>query len=222
MTPFAGFKSLSRVLCLGAHSDDIEIGAGGTILRLLAENPAVQIKWVVFSGGGTPREVEARASAKAFVAATPASPSSGSGDASGGTTVHSFIDTLFLTQHVQIKTAFNELKAFNPDLILTHSADDRHQDHRLVNELTWNAFRNHQILEYEIPKWDGDLQRPNVYVPISPEQLDKKIELLMKHFPTQAGKHWFDAETFRSLPRLRGLESNTRYAEAFVARKLVI
>jgi len=215
MTPFAGLKSLTRVLCLGAHSDDIEIGAGGTILRLLAENPTVHVRWVVFSGGGTPREVEARASAKAFL-------TSSFGSADAGVTTHTFLDTLFPTQHVQIKAAFNEIKAFNPDLVLTHSADDRHQDHRLINELTWNAFRDHQILEYEIPKWDGDLQRPNFYIPISPEQLDKKVELLMKHFPTQAGKHWFDAETFRALPRLRGLESNTRYAEAFIARKLVI
>lgn len=208
MIPFAGFKPLTRVLCLGAHCDDIEIGAGGTILRLLSENPTIQIKWVVFSGLGSVREAEARSCAKAI--------------AGVDATVYGFADTLFRTQHVEIKNAFNDLKSFNPDLVFTHSADDRHQDHRLINEFTWNAFRNHQILEYEIPKWDGDLQRPNVYVPIAADVLDRKIELLMKHFQSQAAKHWFDAETFRALPRLRGLESNARFAEAFVARKLVI
>ena len=108
------------------------------------------------------------------------------------------------------------------DLVLTHSRDDRHQDHRVVNEVTWNAFRSHQILEYEIPKWDGDLQRPNVYVPAEPELLDRKIALLLTHFGSQRSKHWFDDETFRALARLRGLECNARYAEAFVARKLVL
>jgi LmbE family N-acetylglucosaminyl deacetylase len=210
MTPFNVFASVSRVLCLGAHSDDIEIGAGGTVLRLLAERPGVKVTWVCFSSGGTPREAEARGSADDFCARR------------AEVVVHGFRDAYFPSQQVQIKETFESLKAFAPDLILTHSRDDRHQDHRVINELTWNAFRSHQILEYEIPKWDGDLQRPNTYVAVDKPTMDRKIELLLKHFGTQRGKHWFDDETFRSLARLRGLESNTRYAEAFVARKLVI
>lgn len=209
MTPFGDFSFAKRILLLGAHSDDIEIGAGATVLRCLRDRPETQIAWVCFSGAGTPREDEARKSAHAFAP-------------SAEFTVHGFRDTLFPTQHVEIKQAFEALKSFNPDLVLTHSRDDRHQDHRLINELSWNAFRSHQILEYEIPKWDGDLQRPNVYVTIEKELMDRKIALLLEHFGTQRSKHWFDDETFRALARLRGLESNTRYAEAFVARKLVI
>jgi LmbE family N-acetylglucosaminyl deacetylase len=210
MTPFAGFNSVKRLLCLGAHSDDIEIGAGGTILRILAENPAAEITWVCLSGAGSDREREARNSASAFLGGR------------GKVIVQSFPDRLFPSQQVQIKEAFEAFKDFNPDLVLTHSRDDRHQDHRVVNEVTWNAFRSHQILEYEIPKWDGDLQRPNVYVTIAPDLMQRKIALLLEHFGTQRSKHWFDEETFKALARLRGLESNTRYAEAFVARKLVI
>lgn len=209
MTPFGDFSFAKRILLLGAHSDDIEIGAGATVLRILRDRPDTQITWGCFSGAGTPREDEARGSARTFAP-------------DADFICHGFRDTLFLTQHVEIKQAFEALKGFNPDLVLTHSRDDRHQDHRLINELSWNAFRSHQILEYEIPKWDGDLQRPNVYVTIEKELLDRKIALLLEHFGTQRSKHWFDDETFRSLARLRGLESNTRYAEAFVARKLVI
>ncbi|MBC7782345.1 MAG: PIG-L family deacetylase [Burkholderiales bacterium] len=210
MTPFTGLNSVRRLLCLGAHSDDIEIGAGGAILRALAEQKFMQVTWVCFSASGTAREAEARSSAAAFTG--------GQADFR----IHGFRDAFFQTQLPQIKEAFETLKELKPDLILTHSQDDRHQDHRLINELTWNTFRSHQILEYEIPKWDGDLQRPNVYVTLEPDVVDSKIELLLHHFQSQRGKHWFDDETFRSLARLRGLESNARYAEAFVARKLVI
>lgn len=210
MTPFTGFSSVKRLLCLGAHSDDIEIGAGGTVLRLLQEQPQTEILWVCFSSGGTSRELEARNSAAAFT---------------GGKckfVVHGFRDAFFPSQQVQIKETFEELKVFEPDLVLTHSRDDRHQDHRMINELTWNAFRSHQIMEYEIPKWDGDLQRPNAYVTLDQSVVNRKIQLLLEHFGTQRSKHWFDDETFRALARLRGLESNTRYAEAFVTHKLVI
>ncbi len=210
MTPFTGFSSVRKLLCLGAHSDDIEIGAGGTILRMLAENPSLEVTWVCFSGAGTPRENEARDSAASYL------------QGKGNVVVHGYRDAFFQTQLTQVKESFEAIKSFNPDLIFTQSRDDRHQDHRLINELTWNTFRSHQILEYEIPKWDGDLQRPNVYVTLEPKVLDRKIELLIKHFGTQRSKHWFEDETFRSLARLRGLESNTKYAEAFVARKLVI
>jgi LmbE family N-acetylglucosaminyl deacetylase len=210
MKPFAGLSSVKRVLCLGAHSDDVEIGAGATVMRIVEESPDVAIQWICFSGQGTPREAEAAGSANAF----------GSGRAAFA--IHGFADTKFPLQHAAIKDVFNALKAFEPDLVLTQSADDRHQDHRTINELTWNAFRAHQIWEYEIPKWDGDLQRPNLYVPVSPELMGRKVSLLMEHFESQRSKHWFDDETFRALARLRGLECNSRYAEAFVIKKLVV
>ena len=210
MKPFTGLASIRRVLCLGAHSDDIEIGAGATLLRLQQESPEVEIRWVCFSGQGTPREGEAVASATAFTGGR------------GEIDVFDFADTVFPSQVAEIKAAFAALKSFDPDLVFTHSSDDRHQDHRAINEVTWNAFRAHQIWEYEIPKWDGDLQRPNLYVPASPELMGRKIELLLAHFGSQRSKHWFDDETFRALARLRGLESNTRYAEAFVVKKLVV
>ena len=208
MTPLSAFDSVQHILCLGAHSDDIEIGVGGTVLRLLQARPQLRISWVCFSGEPA-RAAEAKASANAF--------------APNVTYVaHTFADRYFPSQHLEIKKSFDVLKVVEPDLIFTHSLDDKHQDHRVINELTWNAFRSHQILEYEIPKWDGDLQRPNVYVTLDKPIVDRKIDLLLTHFGTQRGKHWFDDETFRALARLRGLESNARYAEAFVARKMVI
>ncbi len=209
MTPLNAFKSVRKLLCIGAHSDDIEIGAGATILRILRDQPETQIMWVCLSGGGTDREAEAEDSSLAFAPRATFE-------------CRAFTDRYFPAQQVQIKEAFETFKNYNPDLILTHSSDDRHQDHRVVNELTWNAFRSHQILEYEIPKWDGDLQRPNIYVPVEKELMDRKIELLLEHFGSQRSKHWFDDETFRALARLRGLESNTRYAEAFIAKKLIL
>jgi LmbE family N-acetylglucosaminyl deacetylase len=208
MTPLNVFDSVNHILCLGAHSDDIEIGVGGTLLRLLHARPDVRITWVCFSGEPA-RAAEAKASANTF--------------APGAAFVaHTFADRYFPSQHLEIKKSFDALRMIEPDLIFTHSLDDKHQDHRVINELTWNTFRAHQILEYEIPKWDGDLQRPNVYVTLEKQIVDQKIDLLLTHFATQKSKHWFDDETFRALMRLRGLESNTRYAEAFIARKLVI
>jgi LmbE family N-acetylglucosaminyl deacetylase len=209
MTPLTPFNSVRRILAIGAHSDDVEIGAGGTILRLLRERADLHVTWVCLSGGGTEREAEARNSAAAFAP-------------NADFRCLAFADRYFPSQHLEIKRAFDDLKSVEPDLVLTHSMDDRHQDHRVVNELTWNAFRSHQVLEYEIPKWDGDLQRPNVYVTLDKPTMDRKVELLLTHFASQRGKHWFDDETFRSLARLRGLEGNARYAEAFVARKLVV
>lgn len=211
MIGFTGFKGVRRVLCLGAHSDDVEIGAGATVLRILRETPGVEIKWVCFSGNEK-RHEEARASFELFTAHAQAK----------SLVTHAFTDTLFPTQHVEIKRKFEELKPFDPDLVLTHYRDDRHQDHRTISELTWNAFRSHQIWEYEIPKWDGDLIAPNLYVPVEPDDLAAKVAHLMVAFGSQRSKHWFDEETFRGLARLRGLESNARYAEAFVARKFVV
>lgn len=211
MISFTSFKNLRRLLCLGAHSDDIEIGAGATVLRILRENPGVDVTWVVFSGNEQ-RHAEARNSAELFLKAC----------TKKSLVLHSFKDAWFPTHYAEIKSSFEALKPLDPDLILTHRSDDKHQDHRVISELTWNAFRSHQIWEYEIPKWDGDLATPNLYVPVEPGEVDSKIAALMSAFGTQRSKHWFDEETFRGLMRIRGLESNTRYAEGFHARKYVV
>lgn len=200
-----------RVLCLGAHSDDIEIGCGGTILRLLASRSDVAVRWVVFSGSAE-RAEEARRSAELFLR----------GAAQSAVDVHSFRDGFFPYEGARIKEVFESLKdGPGPDVIFTHRGRDRHQDHRLISELTWNTFRDHLVLEYEIPKYDGDLGRPNAYIALSAAQVERKVALLLEHFPSQHARRWFDAETFRSLLRLRGMECNApeRYAEAFHSPK---
>lgn len=202
------------VLCLGAHSDDIEIGAGATLLTLQERGVRLDVHWCVLSGG-VEREREARASAADFLSAAERSQIE----------VMSFKDSFFPEQGEAIKSWFAALRErVDPDLILTHRRDDAHQDHRRVCRLTWNAFRDHTILEYEIPKWDGDMGRPNVYAPVSASVLERKIDLLVKHFGSQRSKQWFDAETFQGLARLRGMECRApeRYAEAFVGRKLAL
>ncbi|GAA3995302.1 PIG-L family deacetylase [Hymenobacter fastidiosus] len=202
-----------RLLCLGAHCDDIEIGAGGTILRWLDEGTISAVRWVVFAATDE-RAREAEASAGLFLRQAP--------PATVSITIHRFPDGL-LTQHTEaVKAEYELLKAFAPDLILTHYQHDLHQDHRLVSQLTWNTFRNHLILEYEIPKYDGDLSNPGLFVALSEAQLSRKLELLRAAFPSQAAKHWYDDETFRALPRLRGIQGATRYAEAFYVRKLLV
>jgi LmbE family N-acetylglucosaminyl deacetylase len=204
-------KKLS-VLCLGAHSDDIEIGAGATLLTWIASGAELDIHWCVASGGGD-RASEARASAQDFLA----------GAANSTIELGSFRDSYFPYEGAKLKEWVEAQKPrMRPDIVLTHCASDAHQDHRLINELSWNAFRDSIILEYEIPKWDGDLGRPNTYIAIEEATLTKKIDLLQKHFATQRSKDWFDAETFRGLARVRGVECRARYAEAFYARKLVI
>ncbi len=211
MIPFNVLRNVNRLLCIGAHSDDIEIGAGATVLRILRESPGVEVTFCVLSGTQMRLE-EARRSAERLLK----------------NSVKSLIfanipDSDFPDHRGAIKQIFEErLKDTNPDLILTHSREDRHQDHRTVNELTWNAFRAHQIWEYEIPKWDGDLIQPNLYVPADATDVSEKIATLLETFGSQGTKHWFDGETFLGLMRLRGLESNSRYAEAFVARKFVV
>ncbi len=210
--PLARAGEPLRVLCLGAHCDDIEIGCGATILELIAQGVRLAVVWCVV-GSTPPRAIEARASAEAFLA----------GAAESRIEVQSFRDGYFPTQTAQIKDWFETLKPLpRPDVILTHTRDDRHQDHREVCGLTWNTFRDHLILEYEIPKWDGDLGRPSVYAPVGEAAIERKVDLLHRHFPSQATKQWFDRDTFRGLARLRGLESNspTRFAEAFYAPKL--
>lgn len=202
-----------RVLCLGAHSDDIEIGCGGTILALLERYPNVIVKWIVFSGNEE-RISEARASADAFLS-----------QARGKEVVlKNFRDGFFPFLGGQIKEEFETLKReFNPDLVFTHFRDDRHQDHRLISDLTWNTFRNHLIFEYEIPKYDGDLGHPNFFVPLGESVCSRKIRNLVENFKSQSQKQWFDEETFLAILRLRGMEANspTRYAEAFYCRKAV-
>lgn len=210
-----GWPDLGTVLCLGAHSDDIEIGAGATVLRLVREHPAVRIVWVVLAGAGR-RGEEARASAARFLA--------GLEGGAAEVVVREFRDGHFPVQWAEIKAFLETLKPVAPDLVLTHYGKDLHQDHRTVSELTWNTFRDQLILEYEIPKWDGGLGSPNLFVPASVADADAKIAALLDCFPTQAGKHWFDDLTFRGLMRLRGLECNAAdgLAEAFYARKVAV
>jgi LmbE family N-acetylglucosaminyl deacetylase len=202
------------VLCLGAHSDDIEIGAGATLLSMIERGVRLEIHWCVLSGIGE-RGKEARASAADFLQDV----------TSPNVEVMTFKDGFFPQGGEEIKLWFEDLKGrVEPDIVLTHHRDDAHQDHREVCRLTWNTFRHHCILEYEIPKWDGDMGQPNVYVPISAHIVEHKIDLLTKHFGTQRSKHWFDADTFRGLARLRGMECRApeRFAEAFFARKLIV
>jgi len=203
-----------QVLCLGAHSDDIEIGCGGTILNLLAGGTEVECHWVVLSSDAE-REKEARASAAEFL----------KGARRSEVTVQRFRNGYFPFVGDAIKDYFEELKKkLSPDLIFTHYRDDRHQDHRVVSDLTWNTFRNHVILEYEIPKYDGDLGSPNLFVPLGGAECREKIRILRASFTSQRDKHWFDEDTFRALMRLRGMEScaPSFHAEAFYARKIVL
>lgn len=202
-----------RILCLGSHSDDIEIGCGGTILRLLSEYPNCRFHWVVFSAIGE-RKAEAERAAHAFAGA----------DRLDSLTLKEFPDGFLPFVGAEVKATFEQLKATTPDLIFSHQPHDAHQDHRLLSELTWNTFRNHLILEYEIPKWDGDLGRPSVFVPLEAEVVQTKIRHLLESFASQRSKNWFDESTFQALMRLRGMECNapSGYAEAFYGRKLVL
>ena len=205
------FDTLEKVLFVGAHSDDIEIGCGGTVLKLVEENPGLEILWVVFSAEGGRRQ-EAERSAAAFL----------SGAHRAKVLVHDFRGSYFPYQGEAIKDCFETLKPFRPDVVFTHYREDRHQDHRVLSDLAWNTFRSHAILEYEIPKYDGDLGLPNLFVPLSEARCRRKAELVMEHFPSQAGKQWFTPDLFMALPRIRGMECDapTRHAEAFHARKL--
>ena len=202
-----------RVLCIGAHSDDIEIGCGGSVLELAAAHPQLEVYWVVFSANAQ-RRAEAQASAESFL--------QGAGPKT--VAVHEFRDGYFPFVGAAIKDEFEKLKPFAPDLVFTHCRHDLHQDHALLCQLTYNTFRDHLILEYEIPKWDGDLRTPNVYFPLSSAAAQHKIELLMRHFATQRSRDWFTADTFQALMRLRGLEARAAagLAEGFYARKLLL
>ncbi len=201
------------ILCLGAHSDDIEIGCGGTILRLISDYPGCRVHWVVFSALGVRKE-EAQRGADAFAGR----------EQIGSLHLHEFVDGFMPYNGEKVKGIFEELKTVSPDVIFTHRGEDAHQDHRLLSELTWNTFRNHFILGYEIPKYDGDMGAPSVFVPLDQTICDRKVDQLMNTFHSQANKHWFDRSVFLGLMRLRGMECNSAsgYAEAFYCRKLVL
>ncbi len=203
-----------NILCLGAHSDDIEIGCGGTILRLAKEYPGCILHWVVFSAPGV-RAAEAERAAALFAGTSPVK----------GPLLKTFQDGFMPFVGAEVKAVFEELKqAVSPDLIFTHHRKDAHQDHRLLAELTWNTFRDHLILEYEIPKYDGDLGQPSVFMPLPVEVSEKKVRYIIGTFQSQHAKRWFQPDTFFSLMRLRGMECNapSGYAEAFYCRKIVL
>jgi LmbE family N-acetylglucosaminyl deacetylase len=203
-----------KMVFLGAHSDDIELGCGGTILKLLDDHDGVDAHWVVFSANHE-RRTEAEKSASIFLDKA----------AKKEIILKEFKESFFPYHGSVIKEYFETLKhAVNPDIIFTHYRGDLHQDHRLISELTWNTFRNHLILEYEIVKYDGDLGKPNCFVHLNDEICSRKIKHLVDHFRSQRSHHWFTEETFRSILRLRGVESNApdQYAEAFYCRKIVI
>jgi len=203
--------SLLKLLCIGAHSDDIEIGCGGTVVRLLEENPNTEVHWVVVGAMGQ-RANEAVESANLFLANAKRKE----------IVIKQFRDGFFPYSGSDIKDFFEKLKGeCSPDLILTHYRGDLHQDHRLVSELTWNTFRNHLILEYEIPKYDGDIGTPNFFVHLSDAVCRKKIQNILRCFKSQRDKSWFSEDIFLSILRIRGLESNApnRYAEGYYCRK---
>jgi LmbE family N-acetylglucosaminyl deacetylase len=203
-----------RILCLGAHCDDIEIGCGGTILRLIQENPNLEFYWVVFSS--TPqRKREAREAARMFLGASVRS----------RVVIRNFRDSFFPYEGKVIKQFMESIKKrYQPDLIFTHYRDDLHQDHQVISELTWNAFRNHLILEYEIPKYDGDLGSPNFFMGLDEALCKRKISNILRAFRSQAAKQWFSEDTFRAVLHIRGMESHAegKFAEGFYCRKVVV
>jgi LmbE family N-acetylglucosaminyl deacetylase len=202
-----------NILLLGAHSDDIEIGCGGAVMGLAQNYPDARFTWVTLSADSQ-RGAETRAAAVRLLA----------GVRERAVFVEDFRTSYFPHCGEALKDYFETLKAHAPDLILTHCRNDHHQDHRVVNELTWNTFRNHAILEYEIPKFDGDLGAPNVYVPLSRADIERKCCILLECFPSQHARHWFTRDTFYALARIRGIECNAPegFAEAFYGRKISI
>lgn len=203
-----------KLLCLGAHCDDIEIGCGGTILQLLATRSPVEVVWVVFSSGPQ-REREARTSASLFLERAERH----------NVVVKNFRDGFFPYEGVKLKEFFEELKKeVDPDLIFTHYRDDRHQDHRTISDLTWNTWRRHLILEYEIPKYDGDLGTPNCFSPLDKDVCARKIKYICEVFQSESNKAWLTEDTFQAILRLRGVECAApgKFAEAFYVRKLML
>lgn len=215
---FSQFQSSNdtglNILALGAHCDDIEIGCGGTLLKIFDQYKIQQIKWIVFASNEQ-RKKEAINSAEAFLKDIP----------NKEIVVLNYRDAFLSASVFEIKEYFETIKKdFNPDLVFTHYRDDRHQDHKLLSDLAWNTFRSHLIFEYEIPKYDGDLGIPNCFFHIDSDLTNKKVDIILNSFISQQNKHWFDKETFLSLMRIRGMESasTTKYAEAFHVRKLIM
>ena len=210
----ASLERKLRVLAVGAHADDIEIGCGGTLLRLAGETAEAEILWVVLTGDER-RAHEATSSANAFT----------QGFAASEVSLGGFRDGFLPYSGEVVKAFFEELKArVEPDVIFTHQRHDLHQDHRVASELTWNTWRDHLILEYEIPKYDGDLGAPNVFAHLDGSIATRKVELLLSHFGSQLDHRWFTEDLFRSMLRVRGMESNSPsgLAEAFYCRKIVL
>jgi LmbE family N-acetylglucosaminyl deacetylase len=206
-------NKVKTILVIGAHADDIEIGCGGTLLRLLSEQ-SLHVHWLVLSGSEE-RCIEARASAKSFLRRA----------GSSQIEIESFPDSFFPDRYRDIKGFFGNLrKRIDPDLIFTHRREDMHQDHSLVGELTWNTFRDHLIFEYEIPKYEGDLGQPNVYFALEKETCEKKIAAILESYPSQRQRYWFNADTLWAMLRIRGVESgqNVQFAEAFHCRKMIL
>jgi LmbE family N-acetylglucosaminyl deacetylase len=205
-------RGIRRVLCVGAHCDDIEIGCGGTLLTLAAVIPDLAVRWVVFASD-EPRKREALACAERFLRGTRAE-----------ITVHGYRDAFLPHSAEAVKEEFERLKEFAPDLVLTHFRQDAHQDHRLIAELTWNTFRRHLILEYEIPKYDGDFGAPNVFVPLDPAFAEEKVRHILECYKSQADRHWFSRDLFMAVMRVRAMEANAGldHAEAFYGKKLVL
>ncbi len=205
-------KSNLKILCLGAHPDDIEIGCGGTLLKLIDNYDIQKIHWVVFSSDKI-RYHEALTSANLFLQDIP----------DKKIDIQHFRDGFMPFHGTEIKEYFEQLKKeYEPDIIFTHYLSDRHQDHRLICDLTWNTFRDHLILEYEIPKYDGDIGNPNFYFSLTGEQVETRNKIILESFESQKKKKWFDEETFNAMMRIRGVESGNQYAEAFYARKIIL
>jgi LmbE family N-acetylglucosaminyl deacetylase len=211
---FAGLDTAPTILCIGAHCDDIEIGCGGTLVHWARQYPEAQFVWAIFASEEG-RDAESRSAARQLLGPS----------ARVDLRFPGFRASYFPAQFTAVKDAFEEIKAqVKPSLVLTHRLEDRHQDHRLLAELTWNTFRSHLVFEYEIPKYEGDLGQPNVFVPLAVSELDHKVRTLMECFPSQHPRRWFTEDTFRAMARLRGIEcdSPTGFAEAFHARKVCL
>lgn len=209
-----GMNGPLRILCLGAHCDDIEIGCGATLMHLANHAHDVAVRWAVFSGNDI-RHEEARASAAEFLQGVP----------DRAIDLKNFRESFFPTQRGEIKEEFERLRArFDPNIVFTHFKNDDHQDHRLIAELTWNTFRDHLILEYEIPKFEDDLGKPNVFFPVERETVVRKVEALRRHYRSQRQRSWFTDDTFMGLMRIRGVNANapSGFAEAFHCRKLLV
>jgi LmbE family N-acetylglucosaminyl deacetylase len=205
-------SDLKRILCIGAHGDDIEIGCGGTLLKLMRDRQDIEFYWYVFSASAERRR-EAQESACEVL----------NGSKVKRIEIGNYRESYFPAQWDLIKNAFEKLKSqFDPDLVFTHCHGDRHQDHSALSDLTWNTFRDHFILEYEIPKYDGDLGQPNVFFRLDDQIAGSKVNAILKNYPSQQTKHWFTEDALLGLMRVRGIECASKYAEAFYCRKLVL